>query len=350
MASKRERRIVIHAFASMKGGVGKSCLAVTCAKLLAHIGRKPLVVDCDMTGTSLADGLQLLAPKLPLGEDGKFDWFQYPTGEFHSREETLRLRRLRRYAPLDGNGMPALMPPPYLNDMLRFLEEAYSEKRTVTTPRFDAGLWRHPGAHDGLEYLPSSPCKYDVATSLGWLQFEHDPDLKFRWMRLLFWILYVLVDLRKNLTDIVIDLPPGILAFTHEVLVALSLIDLEKKPIDGYPRWSDLGVTLKANPFLVLSPDRNDLLPGLEYWGETKSKVPSLRPLINRATEAKEDIFARILDALGDGVSPSYFEDATSMVDDLPMTLGKVFRQGAFQMTPDVQALMDILRLKGCGA
>jgi len=53
------RPLGLHVFCSVKGGVGKSTLAVVTGKLLASLGRVPVVVDLDMLGASLADGRDL---------------------------------------------------------------------------------------------------------------------------------------------------------------------------------------------------------------------------------------------------------------------------------------------------
>lgn len=345
MVSKQERNIGLHAFASVKGGVGKSSLTVACAKLLASMGRKPLVIDCDMMGTSLADGLQLLAPKMRLSADGTLDWSKRPTREFHTREETWELRRARRYAPLTAKDEIASIPPPFLNDMLRHIHYALEEHRDIDPPHFHSALWRHP-EDDGVAYLPSSPCKNDLAESRYWLEVPVTPN-KFRWMHRLTWVLYFILYRRRDVTDIVVDLPPGVLTFTHELLVLVSMFDLKKAPVEGYPLWSDIETVFHVNPFLVTSADRNDLLPGLEYWGEAKVHVPSLRVLINRATEAKSDILDRVIEALGQGVPAWYFDEVTYTIDELPLSLGRVFRQGQLSLTPDVRALAEVLRLTG---
>lgn len=110
-----------------RDGVGKSSLAIACAKLLANAGKKPLVVDCDMLGTSLADGLRLVAPQMMLTDDGALDWDRHPTRTFHSPEETMRLRHVRRYAPLTPQMTIPSMPPPFLNDMMRYVDQAIEE-------------------------------------------------------------------------------------------------------------------------------------------------------------------------------------------------------------------------------
>src|SRR5262245_18811308 len=66
------RRVRAHAFASTKGGVGKSSLAVATARYLAHTSRVPVVLDLDLTGSSTADALALCAPDLPVDSDGRF--------------------------------------------------------------------------------------------------------------------------------------------------------------------------------------------------------------------------------------------------------------------------------------
>ena len=53
------RSVTLHVFASVKGGVGKSTLAVQCARLCAAAGRPTVLFDFYFTGTSLADGLPL---------------------------------------------------------------------------------------------------------------------------------------------------------------------------------------------------------------------------------------------------------------------------------------------------
>ena len=63
MAKRSSLRV--HAFCSVKGGVGKSALAVASAEVMLDQGRRPLVLDADLTGTSLADGLRMEAPRLP---------------------------------------------------------------------------------------------------------------------------------------------------------------------------------------------------------------------------------------------------------------------------------------------
>ena len=97
-----------HAFTSIKGGVGKSTLPIAATKLLAHMKRTPVLIDCDMTGNSFADGLQLRAPKMTLDASGAIDLLQPPTGQHETLERTRQLRALRR----DARRGEAPLPPP----------------------------------------------------------------------------------------------------------------------------------------------------------------------------------------------------------------------------------------------
>lgn len=56
------RTVSLHAFCSTKGGVGKSTLAVAWTELLRVDGRRCVLLDADLTGSSLADGLDLCSP------------------------------------------------------------------------------------------------------------------------------------------------------------------------------------------------------------------------------------------------------------------------------------------------
>ncbi|MEO5726298.1 MAG: P-loop NTPase, partial [Byssovorax sp.] len=134
-----ERTIRLHTFCSVKGGVGKSTLATICAKLLADRGRVPVLVDCDLTGTSLADGLRLCAPVVAEHEDGAIDLEAPPTGEMLSLDET-RSRRTARRDALRRDGekwKDRPRPPPYFNDPLNY---TFLTKRPA---RVDALLWKH---------------------------------------------------------------------------------------------------------------------------------------------------------------------------------------------------------------
>ncbi|WP_437672237.1 P-loop NTPase [Sorangium sp. So ce131] len=270
-----ERTIRLHAFCSVKGGVGKSTLATACAKLLAKGGRVPVLVDCDLTGTSLADGLRLRAPAVTLLDDGSINLEAPPTGQFLSVEET-RARRGRRRDALRGDGQKwkdKPLPPPYFNDPLNY---AFL---TGQPARVDALLWRHE-RDDRVLYLPSSSTHDDVIQSVEW--FFGQP---FDWARSFAWTLDGLAHQVPALTDVVVDLPPGIWGFPHEALVLVSTLLLGEPMPDDYPPWHAGPVRWAPNPFLVTSRDPNDILPALEYVARQRARVPSLKPVVNRDTE-----------------------------------------------------------------
>src|SRR5688572_6722323 len=62
-------RLRCYSFHSVKGGVGKSTLAVLTALTLARRpGARVTLIDMDLTGTSLADALRLEAPAWDLAD------------------------------------------------------------------------------------------------------------------------------------------------------------------------------------------------------------------------------------------------------------------------------------------
>jgi hypothetical protein len=345
-----ERTVRAHAFASVKGGVGKSTLAVFTAKFLALQKRRPLLIDCDMTGTSFADGLRLCAPKVMPGASGVIDLLQPPTGEHETLEDTRRLRAIRRDAPREKTPLP----PPFLNDVLRFLDDALEERRAIDDPRVDALLWRHE-SDDGVLYLPSSPLRRDVGESLGWISI--DPGNRFDWVHRLTWVLHYVLKQRRDITDVVFDLPPGIAGLTHAMMVLLSELERGGRLVKGYPPWNQGNLRWTVNPILVLTADRNDLLPGLEYIGQTRDKIHSLLPLVNRTDTAPEVLRDQARHALGSTLATLGLERRLRFIDEHRPTLGQIFRRGdlglgdllrgGLGLADNEVALASVLRLTG---
>lgn len=346
MTQPTKRKLRLHAFASVKGGVGKTSLAIACAKLLARDGRVPVLIDCDMTGTSFADGLDLLAPKVAVEPDGRIDLFHSPLGDFHTREETVQLRGKRRDHRLQKGDPLRRIQPPYLNDLIRFVDFAIEDQTEIQTVRVDAFLWRHV-EYDAVAYLPSAPFRREVGESIAWFSVDEQGKRQFDWMQRLVWTLQFLLELRADVTDIVLDLPPGIAGLTHQAMVLLSLGEKKKRLPDGYPPWNGPDLTFTANPFLVLSPDRNDLWPGLEYFGQTLAQVPSLQPIVNRMNESRQDVLQRARESLGPALGALGLERGLTFIDELAPTLGRIFRDGNLVVDSQVQALAAIFRLEG---
>lgn len=323
--SAMPRKITLHVFASAKGGVGKSTLAVTCAKLLAEgRDRLPVVVDADMTGTSLADGLRLLAPDATLLSDGTVDIEAAPTGRFLSREEVKRLRRLRRDSR-DKRGLP----PPFLNDALRpFLLGKAEELKDL---RIDGLLWRHE-ADDDVWYLPSSALREDVVESLRWFTLE-----PYDWMGAMTVVLHRLSVQWPEVSDVVVDLPPGLFGFGAEMLRLASAIQRRELP-EGYPDWTSGDVVWDARVYVVTTPDDNDLLPVYENVVLQARTFGAAHVLVNKSVAplpGPAEIVGETLGLLID-------ERRLHQVPLLTPTLGRIFVDGALRVDDDVRRLATL--------
>jgi len=264
------RTITLRAFCSAKGGVGKSTLAVAAAKLLAARGRAVVVLDADLTGTSLADGLDLCAPKLSTLDDGTVDYLS-ASGELLDRGATVKARDLRARA------VPEIVPPPpFLSDLLVYPVEEDAELPLASL------FWRMR-RDDGVRYLPSSPLANDVSMALGWLDTSNDSA----WTHRLVWLLDAMLDRAGEIDDIVFDLPPGLFGFSVKVLSLLShlqrLEELQGMP-PGYPRWERRDVQWRCDPVLVTSQDRNDLWACVDWYARNRADLLTLRLLVNKHT------------------------------------------------------------------
>lgn len=324
----------IYAFCSAKGGTGKTTLAVACAKLLAADGRVPVLIDADVTGTSIADGLRLCAPIVARRADGMIDLKAPPTGYF-SRAQTLELRRAR--AVTSWTTVPP--PPTYLNDALTHncgdwaTSEEYEECNVASL------LWKHE-KDDGVLYVPSSALDRDVGIALGWLYYEE----REAWIRRMAWLIEGMRKQIAGLTDVVIDLPTGFYGFTDEMLLLLSYLGASKDLPEGYPQsWNTPEGRWRVRPFVVMSPDRGDLAAGCSYCLRRREEFSALVPLINRSTdigastsdaceilgaELASDEFARVVE-MG-GLRPMFARDGDMSLDFLAKThLYEQLRLGA---------------------
>lgn len=307
-------------FASVKGGVGKSSLAVVTAKWLASAGRRPLLVDADLTGTSLSDGLKLVAPKLPVDAEGTLSLVA-PAEGFLSYEETRAARRRR-----DAAGHTDLpIGIPFLNDALGF----YGDDNDC---RVDAMFWRHE-VDDGVKYLPSSALRCDIEGALTWL---NDPK-PFAWVRRLAWVLEAALRYCPDITDVILDLPPGVWGFTHEALVLAS--NMAQGPlVEGYPAWPERQWNIR--PFLVCSADSNDVLVALDYVGRHSVELPGLVPILNRPAIAidrvREAVALEIAAATPFGALG--LEQKLVKADFIP-SLARIFIDRDVSVGPEVESL-----------
>lgn len=323
------RTVGLHIFCSAKGGVGKSTLAVATAKLLAEQkGPTCVLIDADLTGTSLGDALLLRAPEVGADAEGKPDLAKPPTGRFLTREETIRLRRLR--GSLSWNSPQASPPPPFLNDALRYVGEEGDECHVESL------FWRHVD-NDKVRYLPSSPSRRDIGVALGWLYDEEE----FGWIQRMSWLLDGMCEQMPSLTDVVVDLPPGLFGFAHQMLALTSNLEGGVPLPAGYPPWEGK-IAWKSNAMLVTTPDRADLIAAVEYTTRFREQAGHVRLLLNKSTKTTMSHVRRVLRAqFGEAIA----QTPLTLVGEMRGTLGEIFTDGALRMTDEVRELRGALGL-----
>lgn len=338
-----QRVIQLHLFCSVKGGVGKSTLATAAAKLLVHLGRKPAFLDCDLSGTSIADGLDLCAPEVPLVEGRKFvDLLTEPTGRYLSLDDTREKRRERKvYKAEDGPRKDYPYAPAYFNDALRYADVV--RKRTddwPKAPRTDALLWRHK-KNDGVLYLPSSSVLEDVQGSMGWF-LENPYDFAYALMV----TIDSLIEHRQDVTDIVLDLPPGLYGFPHEALMIATNLQLNEQFAEGFPQWVGGPIQWQLNPFMVTSQDPNDFIPALEYVLRNREELPSMIAIVNKRKKPLNDIKADARRRLGSLLTDSGIEDTNLKDVGHHNALENLFGDGDIAIKDIPEELYDVLRLR----
>lgn len=299
----------LHVFASVKGGVGKSTLAVTCARLLAARGRPCVVLDMDFTGTSLADGLDLCAPAVDGNPGVRIDQGGPPEGRLLSVDETRRRRDRRRDD--DREGVQRYLP--YLNDLMTLFDPIAPDYP------IDWFLWRSE-PDDGVLYMPSSPLRVDVSVARNWLHYEE----KGAYIQHVAWMIDRLLRLHTEVRDVVIDLPPGTTGFSRDIFALASTLDLRKPAVEGYPDWS--GTAWGVRAFLVTSEDRNDYRPALDYLAQIAGTLPSLVVLFNRADQSMERLRALVKEHFRDAGDFGFETKARRLPND-PYALGRIFRE-----------------------
>ena len=207
------------AYYSVKGGVGKTTLAVAAALGLAP-DRPVAFLDCDFMGSSIADGLRLEAPDLRNGD--KLD-LNAKSAPFFTATETRERRR----------SSPATLP--FLDDLL------FGRKRRF---RAQTVAWRHPLA-PGVCWYPSSPT---ITASSRAARGLLGPTWRQAASRL--------HDAIRSVGDtlgprgiVVVDLPPAFYG-TPTIMSELLL---------GDP-------SIRFVPVLVSTPDRDDLYRSVEIF------------------------------------------------------------------------------------
>lgn len=285
------RHVHIHAFASVKGGVGKSTMAVLSAHLLDRMGHEVVLMDLDCLGTSLADveSLSLQAPVLRPRDDAPtvLDLGIAPTSHMSWHDAmAARWRRAQR-AEHDVGGAAEL---PYLNDALFLADEFWP-------PRVDALLWTWPG-HPNTRVLTSSSTFLDINNMAKWLTFGHART----WARRVWQLTMALVEQRPSLTHLVLDLPPGLHGYALEAFYNVGFMaegkDLEDED-DLHAERLLPDVAFSAYRNLVVTPEPQDLAMGVDALRLLRPIAPDLELVLNRTKATLEDAWARIDPVIG---------------------------------------------------
>ncbi len=255
-------------FHSVKGGVGKSTLATLTALHLArsHPDARVWLLDLDLTGTSLADGLPLMAPRWE-GDECSLPLKQLPTG-FYSVAESLARIRLRQQ---EGSREKPCAGAPFLNDwLLHAAGPAGSEEPKELPVEWVA--WAMDGV-DNLRVIPSSALPNDLLVTIPVVfDEEYTAFFEARLEHLLCEILTGQWSEKEHL--IVLDVPPTIPGLSRAVLgLALRLSRPPEERIslsvlDRYiPPPLDEIAEIEWRACLVASLDRQDIR-ALRRWLE----------------------------------------------------------------------------------
>ena len=276
------RHVRLYAYLSSKGGVGKSTLAVATAWLAASTpGREAVLVDLDLWGSSLGDGLPLCAPKVPVADGLVLDLEGPASGEFMSRRDTVRARHARRFSPIDDGSRPEQLT--YTNDAL------YAAARgDVLAAPIEHFLWRldGPAGDLPLRVVPSSPLRDDLERVAGWMA---DLDALPIWAARVWWLVQTLIAHRPRLTDIVCDLPPGLVGLPLPFLALIGAHASGRPQPDGFPKVA-VDVRLEILPAFVTTPDLNALAITAEAFLFHQGDVPGLSLIVNRGQGGRDAV------------------------------------------------------------
>lgn len=303
-----------YSFHSVKGGVGKTTFSLLTALYHAVIRReKTLLIDMDLTGTSLADVLPLEAPNFqaetaqsPTNPHTPIEPLQHAPTDFLSREETLRRIRNRHE---NGHDLSRTQPSParwrsndvpFINDFLLYAGSHWDASHEAHPEAF---AWRYcldshlDEPYPLLRISPSSALPPDLYQLLPLIYDE--PYACFVESRLEWFIHQVLS--RTSYQVLVFDTPPSIPGLSRSVLsLGLRLPRLRVQPDlaalapgGGTPPML-LQRRICWHPCLVTTGDLQDLR-AVERWHDEASleEQEQLRILVNRLS--KPDMLERQL-------------------------------------------------------
>ncbi|MBI4819043.1 MAG: P-loop NTPase [Deltaproteobacteria bacterium] len=258
-------RVRVASFHSVKGGVGKSTLAVLAAAQLARASETQRVwlVDLDLTGTSLADVLPLEAPDLA-GTSRAFD-LRAPdwSGAYLSVEET-RARIDERENEPRPDSYDRANAVPFLNDYFMFATPTSSHD--VPIRHFE---WRLHAGPPNLSVLPSSALPVDLDHTVPLVYDEdHSAFIEAR----LEWMLDDIIGTtpESNEISLVFDTPPSIPGLSRAVLSLAFRLSRGRKVAlaeDDFipPKLENAEVVWSV--FFVSTPDTQDLRAAARWLG-----------------------------------------------------------------------------------
>lgn len=282
-----------YSFHSVKGGVGKSALSTMTALAAAAQGAETFLIDMDLTGTSLSDVLDLVAPRFPV-LDGELQLLEKPTG-WLTDEELLGAV----FARQDARDGPVAIGAPFLNDYLLFQTPSWDKELDIERP---AALgWKMSGAPENLRVLPSSALPRDLERILP---VVYDEERAAFLESRLEYLLGALVPTMGERV-LVIDTPPTIPGLSRAVLSLAIRLGRggKKEPLaeDGSVRGQlrDAGVDWQA--FIVSTMDWQDVRAAARWVNLLlDDERDVVRWLLNKAPSADTNREA----ALRDIVSP----------------------------------------------
>lgn len=225
------------AFVSVKGGVGKTSLAITAAAGFAARKVPVAVVDADLTGTSLADALRLVAPN--------------PVGGWHTEAEMVELRR-RSQADV-----------PWFDAWL------FDPKKAPPRPV----PWRHTEV-DGIDWYPSSPHPKHIDRVLKNVRKQRTFDR----------FIEAFTHIADSLGDdgvVCVDVPPTTAGITNIAATTMNAAHVATFPV------------------LVTTDDRNDLYRSAREFAHLRLSFPWTTWILNRAHRRPYDVRADLRQFLG---------------------------------------------------
>ncbi len=244
--------------------------------LASAASRDTILIDMDLTGTSLSDVLNLQPPRFP-ETDGVLQLREQPSGYLTGADASALIEKRR-----DAEDGASAVGVPFLNDYILFQTPSWDTKEDIDDPSRMG--WKMEGAPANLRVLPSSALPRDLEKILP-LVFDEE-RAAFLEGRLEY-LLEALVP-ESGERVLVFDTPPTIPGLSRAVLsLAIRLGGPgEKQPlaVDGYiPRGLE-STRIVWDAFIVSTIDWQDVRAAVR-WLEmlTEEERDVVRWLINRA-------------------------------------------------------------------